>query len=264
VTRFDAPVSPHRVFGAMEFPLSKVKEIRAAMPGATVNDIAMAIFSRALRKYLGDKNELPEASLIANLPVSLRKQGSVDDKANAVSFMFFPLHTDIEDPIETLEALQETITKHKSQRLEIGESMFVQMMSNLPTLAQAALGRIMLPSTKMGFQFSPANMAVSNVPGPPTHTYFAGAKAIKAHGVGILVHGAGLSNVVSRYLDEMTISFISCRVMMPDPENYEAAIREGFDEIYDAAMAKAAKSEAKKAAPKKKSVKKNTAKGKTA
>lgn len=73
-TRFEQPISPNRVFAALEFPFSKVKEIRAGVPGATVNDVAVAVVSRALRNYLKGNGELPEKSLIALTPVSLRKQ----------------------------------------------------------------------------------------------------------------------------------------------------------------------------------------------
>lgn len=239
VTRFDAPVSPNRVYGALEFPFSQFKDIRTAMPGTTINDVAMAVFSRALRKYLGDKNELPQQSLLAALPVSLRTQEAVNDQANDVSSMFLPIHTNIEDPVEALQAIHETIAKHKAQRLEVGEPMFVQMMASMPAIAQSGMGRMMGPSSKMGLQFSPVNTAVSNVPGTRVPMYFAGAKGVKAHGVGILMHGAGLSNVVSSYLDNVTISFISCRDMMPDPQNYEAGIRDGFKEIYEATTGKA-------------------------
>ena len=65
-TLFDTEISPHRVFSAMEIPLTEVKEIRAAMSGVTINDLAIAIISRGLRLYLQSRKSLPDESLISN------------------------------------------------------------------------------------------------------------------------------------------------------------------------------------------------------
>ena len=64
-TRFNGKISPHRVFQAVHFPLEDIKRIKNAVPGATVNDVAITICGGALRKYLQSKDELPEESLAA-------------------------------------------------------------------------------------------------------------------------------------------------------------------------------------------------------
>jgi diacylglycerol O-acyltransferase / wax synthase len=59
-TRFNAPVSAHRTIDALSYDLAELKQIQAAIPGATVNDIALAIAGGALRAYLAEYDELPE------------------------------------------------------------------------------------------------------------------------------------------------------------------------------------------------------------
>ena len=254
-TRFNTPVSPNRVYAALEFPFSKVKEIRTAAPGVTVNDLAVTIVSRALRSYLTGKKELPENSLIALTPVSLRKQEDAGDGGNNVSGLIVPIHTNIEDPLETLTSVNATMTKSKAQRLEVGDSMLVKLVDTIPSIVQSGFGKLMDISPKIGMPAGPANTVISNVPGPRVPMYLAGAKAVKFHGIGILQHGIGLFNVVSCYCDNMTISFLCCREQMPDPDVYEAAIRDAFDEIYEAALSGTAAPKVKtatKAKPKKK------------
>lgn len=236
-TRFEKPVSPNRVYGALEFPMAKVKEIRKAIPNVTVNDLAITVVSRALRTYLSDKDELPEESLTSMVPVSLRKQEEAGDGGNAVSMLNVAIHTNIDDPLDALRQVNETMVKTKARREEVGESLTVQLADTIPSLVQSGLGQLMSVAPSIGCSAALANTTISNVPGPRVPMYLAGAKAIKFHGVGILMQGLGLFNVVSSYMDDMTISFLSCRNQMPDPATYEAAIGGAFDEIYDAAMA---------------------------
>ena len=246
-TRFDQPISPNRVYSAMEFPFSKVKEIRAAVPGVTINDLAIAIVSRAVRKYLGDKNELPDESMVAMVPVSLRKQVELKgDAGNSVTALMVKTHTNVEDPLELLKKVNETMSKSKAQRTEVGESLFVQISKSLPSALLSGIGATAAASARLNMPTIPANMVISNVPGSPVPLYFAGAKALKTFGVGILQHGVGLFNVISSYCDMLTISFLACRTQMPDPDVYEKAIRASFDEIYEAAVQPGAAAKKKK------------------
>lgn len=71
-TRFNRDVSPHRVWDATRFTLGDVKRIKAAVLGASVNDVGLALVGGALRTYLGKQGELPDTSIVALMPISLR------------------------------------------------------------------------------------------------------------------------------------------------------------------------------------------------
>src|SRR5438094_5730627 len=73
-TSFNASVTPHRKVAFMSVPLAEIKEIKNAF-GTTVNDVVLAICTGALRRYLQQAEELPEKSLVATCPVSVRKIG---------------------------------------------------------------------------------------------------------------------------------------------------------------------------------------------
>lgn len=51
-TRFNGLVSPHRVVDGRSFSLDDIREIRHGAPGATVNDVILALCSGSLRRYL--------------------------------------------------------------------------------------------------------------------------------------------------------------------------------------------------------------------
>ena len=67
-----------------------------------MNDVFLAICSGGLRRYLARRGELPETSLIAGCPVSLRRP---DDMTldNKVTMMAVSLGTDIADADARLE-----------------------------------------------------------------------------------------------------------------------------------------------------------------
>ena len=71
-TRFSSVVTAHRVVDGRAFDLAQVKEIKSSVPGATVNDAVVAVVTGALRRYLMDKDELPDAPLVAMAPISVR------------------------------------------------------------------------------------------------------------------------------------------------------------------------------------------------
>ena len=106
-TRFNVPVSPHKMFDATGFSLDDFKQIRKAVDGATVNDVVLAVCSGGLRRYLSAHRELPEESLVAWCPINARTKGSSEDSTpgNNITAMTAQIHTDVDDPLECLRAV---------------------------------------------------------------------------------------------------------------------------------------------------------------
>ncbi len=91
-TRFNSAVSPHRVFETRRFTEAEFQAVAGLVPGATLDDVVLAVCGGALRRYLAALAELPEQpSLLA-----LRQDGQVR-----------VLGTDIADPRLRLAAVQQ-------------------------------------------------------------------------------------------------------------------------------------------------------------
>ena len=102
-TRFNQPISSQRVFESVVFDFATIKRIRAAVPGATVNDAVLAIIGGAMRRYLESKKELPAQSLVALAPVNTRQDAAErQTTGNMISFLTFSLASDIADPLARL------------------------------------------------------------------------------------------------------------------------------------------------------------------
>src|SRR5260221_11767782 len=91
--------------------MSRMKAI-AAKSGANLNDVVLAVSSGVLREHLLGQDALPQKSLTAFVPVSIREAGDTA-AGNKVMGMICRLNTEIEDPKLGLEAILADSAKSK-------------------------------------------------------------------------------------------------------------------------------------------------------
>jgi WS/DGAT/MGAT family acyltransferase len=226
-TRFDTEVSAHRVFDGFGMPLSRIKRVREKVPGATLNDIFLAVAGGAVRKYLKAKKELPEESLLALMPMSLRSDASAG--GNSVGAATVRVCSDIEDPLERLLAAHHSAKAGKYQAEKLGSDLVSKLLDTVPSfVGDLLMNKVLMPSL---------NMTVSNVRGPDVPLYLAGAKAMCFYPVSIPTNGAGLNITGVSYNRVMWLGMVSCREMVPDPGFFTACMQEAWDELLAAADA---------------------------
>jgi len=236
-TRFNATISAHRVVEGRSFALADIKAIRGLEPGCKVNDVFLTVIGGGLRKYLKAKDDLPDKSLTAMAPISVRAKEEKGDMGNQVAAMIVQLGTQIEDPAERLAYVHSRTQNSKAMTEALGARNMTEMSKSSPALFMALGAQLY---TRLGLanrMTPPFNTVVTNVPGPPVHLYSAGARLESMMGLICLTDGLGLAHVVQSYVDEATISFTADRDLMPDPEFYIACIVESFDELRAAAKA---------------------------
>ncbi|MEM8771084.1 MAG: wax ester/triacylglycerol synthase family O-acyltransferase [Pseudomonadota bacterium] len=228
-TRFNNVVSPHRVIDGVSFSLADIKRLRALAEGATVNDVVLSIIGGAMRQYLASKGELPEDSLAAMAPISVRDESERNTMGNQVSAMRAPLGTHIEDASERLNWVHEETTKSKAMTNALGARQMTEMSKLSPALFMG-LGARAYSRWGLANRMKPIfNTVVTNVPGPPIPIYSNGAKLVGLYGNLCLLDGVGLGHVVHSYIEDITIGVTACREAMPDPSYYMECLRESFD-----------------------------------
>lgn len=235
-TRFNKNVSPHRVFDGINLNLKDVKAIKSRIDGATINDAILAICGGGLRKYLTDKDELPEESLIAFAPISIRaQQDKSGDAGNQIGGMMVAIRTDIADPLDRLKAVHVSTQNSKALTNAIGASTLSDYSEFMPSTLSGLAARLY---SRLGVanRVNPMfNIAISNVPGPQAPLYAYGARMVMNYGLGPINEGMGMIMPIFSYCGQITVSFSACRDMMPDPEFYAQCLQESFDELYDQA-----------------------------
>jgi WS/DGAT/MGAT family acyltransferase len=235
-TRFNAAVSAHRVFDATRFPLSDIKAIKNAVPGSTVNDVAITLCGGGLRRYLEAKGELPDASLVAMAPINVRDPSDKGTAGNVVSAMAVLLRSDIEDPAQRLAAVHQHALEAKELANAIGAKSMTDYTQFIPSTLTAQAARLASRWNLMN-QIKPMyNCVITNVPGPQVPLYNTGAKMLSNLGAGPVLDSVGLFHVISSYCGEFSISVTSCRELMPDPDFYRQCLQDSFDALLAATV----------------------------
>ncbi len=183
-TSFNGTITGHRSVAVGDMSLQKIKDVKNAVEGATVNDVVIAVSGGALRRYLEERDELPEASLIASVPVSVRGASKRESGSNKVSTMFSRLGTDIADPLERLREVSRTNQNAKEHHKAISADS-LQDWAQFAAPRTFGLAVRLVSSLKLA-DSGPVihNLVISNVPGPPVALYFMGAKIVGLYPLG--------------------------------------------------------------------------------
>jgi diacylglycerol O-acyltransferase / wax synthase len=233
-TPFNASITPHRRFAFTSVPLADAKLVKTVF-GTTLNDVVLAACSGTLRRWLIAHDALPAEPLIAMVPVSIRTGSEGDAFSNRVSGLLCSLATDVEDPAQRLQAIRRSIGSAKDMHAAIPAEQLIDFTNFAPP-AIAARAMRMYQRTRIADRFNPPfNLIISNVPGPSTPLYAAGAKLEHFYPVSAVVDGQGLNMTVQSYNGSLDFGFIACRELVPDLWTMIEQLHESMTELVDAA-----------------------------
>jgi len=232
-TVFNRAIDSRRSIGTARLPLAPLQAAAAAQQ-ATVNDAVLAIVGGALRRYLGERGELPAKSLLAAMPVSLRSSGDRQMNTQATMAQAM-LGTDVADPLERLRAVHVAAGAAKAMSRGLGPAFGLPLPSfGLPWLVGGAAA---LYGSGLAERVQRlANVVVSNVPGPPVPLYIAGARLRTWWPLSIVEHGLGLNVTVMRYVDSLDFGLVAAQRLVPDAAPLALALRAAYDELTAAAV----------------------------
>ncbi len=213
-TPFNKTISPHRRWSFATIPLADVKEIKNAA-GGTVNDVVMALSTGALRRWLLEHDALPEAPLVAAVPVSIRTEAEKHSGGNKVSTMMAPLPTHLADPLERLHACTAAMSAAKEQHGALPATLLSDVTQfAMPALAGQAAR--LAARTRLLERVNPFNLFVSNVPGPNLPLYYAGCRLLGYYPLSAIADGQGLNITVCSLDGGMHFGLIADRELVPD------------------------------------------------
>jgi len=233
---FDTPrsilngrVREKRRFATQQFPMARLRALATAGQ-CTLNDIVLTICSGALRKYLLERDSLPDKSLVAGIPVSVRPS---DDQGsgNAISFIVATLGTDIDDPIERLRTIKASVQHGKGHIRSLPKQAMMQytVLLMAPTIVTLLTG--------IGGRTRPMfNVTISNVPGPETPLYFRGAELVAIYPVSIVTHGQALNITCESYAGLMNFGFTGCHTAVPSMQRIAVYAADAVAELETALL----------------------------
>jgi diacylglycerol O-acyltransferase / wax synthase len=212
---FDTPYSmlngrvrEKRRFATQQFPMARLRALADAGQ-CTLNDIVLTVCGGALRRYLLERDSLPEKPLVAGIPISVRPKDDTGS-GNAISFILATLGTDIADPVERLHAIKTSVEHAKAHLRALPRHAMIQytMLLMSPTIVTLLTG--------IGGRTRPMfNITISNVPGPEMPLYFRGAELTAIYPASIVTHGQALNITCESYAGFMNFGFTGCHTSVP-------------------------------------------------
>ncbi len=212
-TPFNRSITNQRAFAAVVLPLPEVKAMGKRF-GASINDVVLWLCSTALRAYLKEGGELPERSLVAGVPISLRAEGDTSSN-NQVAGTLIDLGTEFADPATRLAAIRRGTAAMKRQMGTFGGVI----PTDFPSLGSPWLisGLASLYGrSRIADWLRIVNVAISNVPGSKVPVFLAGARMTDYFPVSIVGHGIALNITVQSHVDRLCFGLIACRRAVPD------------------------------------------------
>jgi diacylglycerol O-acyltransferase / wax synthase len=145
------------------------------------------------------------------------------------------LPTEEADPVQRLRRINETMTAAKERHRALPASLLLDANHFIPPalFAQAARATSRLVGVR-GIR-QPANVAISNVPGPSVPLYLGGARQRAQFPVSGVLDGIGINITVMSYQDSLEFGIVVDREQLDDPWTVLDALREGLDELRELA-----------------------------
>ena len=238
-TRFNGPLSPHRVVTSYAIPFARAKDLKDTINDLTLNELLLSVIAGAMRRYLDAKAELPDESLVAQatfrVEVEENSPGSAGKKETAVNIS---LCADIEDPEERLYAIHDEAVALGNYLQARGEHLVEDIAQTVHPLLSRGVQRYREQLNKLPMLphlYPPhANTLVRNMPGPRDTVYLCGARNVTSMGFAPCLPKVGLSQTITASAGQVVIGVNADRKVMPDPDFYRECLKQSWLETEQA------------------------------
>jgi len=228
-TSMNRALTPERAFAFASVRLEDLRVVKEAF-AVTMNDVALAVCADAMRRYLVDRDELPDRSLVAAIPVGVRRDAPARG-GNFVSATGTSLHTDVDDPVSRLHAIHDSMASGKKMQQAIGDELVIDALAVLPPAA-LRMGLGVYRGLRLAEIHPPVfNAIISNVRGPAFPLYSCGAQLVAAYTFGPLLMGCGCNITLVSYRDHVDFGVVTCPDVIAEPWRIADAIPEALSAL---------------------------------
>lgn len=223
-------LSQQRRFVTVHTDLAAYRRIRAAH-GGSVNDVVLATITGALRAWLMARGESMGGlkQLRAVVPVSV-----IDEDLEGTSLgtqvvaHLVPLPIGEPSPVVRLHQVSYSFQAHKETGRAVAANRLAGIAGFAPATFHAIGSRIAASEMRRGYQ-----LAITNVPGPQSPLYAAGARMLETYPVHPLQAGHALAIGVTSYDGSVFYGITADRDLLPDADLLGQCVTEALDELLD-------------------------------
>ena len=221
-----AEVGPHRAYLGTRIDLARAKAVRSAL-GGTLNDVALAVVTGALRRYLARRGDALDAlrEFRALVPVDLRARQGDEGSGNHISLVLVPLPIREADARARYDAVHRASEHLKHASHEVEGAAFIERVGDLggPNIVSAVF--------RIAAMLRAFNVTITNVPGPQMPLYVGRAELTAIHAVVPLFTHQGVGVAILSYNGGMFIGLFADPDAVPDVEALAADVHAAFDEL---------------------------------
>ncbi|MCV7103482.1 WS/DGAT/MGAT family O-acyltransferase [Mycobacterium palustre] len=224
-TMLNVKIGGARRCAAQSWSVERIRNVKRAA-GVSLNDVVLAMCSGALRYYLLEQSAMPDAPLVAMVPVSLRKEDEADAGGNLVGAILCNLATDTDDPAARLQTVSESMQKNKTvfSQLPRVQALALSAM-NMGSLALAAVPGWVTSTSP------PFNLVISNVPGPHEQLYYGGARLDGNYPLSIAMDGQALNITLVSNAGNIDFGLVGCRRSVPHLQRLLAHLESSLKDL---------------------------------
>ncbi len=227
-TPLNVPIGPHRRLARGRAELADFKLVKDTF-GGTVNDVVLAAVAGGMRSWLRSRGVRTEGlELRALVPMSIRAEDEQGEGGNRIAAMRGPLPVYVDDPVERLRIVSESMAGVKESKQALGAEVIAGLENFAPPtlLAQAS---------RLNFSTRLFNLIVTNVPGPQFPLYLLGRELLELVPVAFLPEDHALAIAIISYNGAVEFGLLADYDAMDDVEFVAGAISEALGELVAAA-----------------------------
>ena len=217
-------ISPRRRFATVRFDLELVRRIGRACD-ATINDVALAIVTGALRRFLARRGVGVDrlGDLRALVPVNTRRPG--EDGGNRVAMMLADLPVSEPDPARRLARVRDTTRRVKQDSGQAAGTSFAEEVAD--TVATGLL----TSAVRVAIALRAFNVTVTNMPGPTAPLYLLGARLVALYAKVPLYERQGVGFALVSYDGGLHVGVSACWHTVPDLADLVDDLRASLAEL---------------------------------
>jgi diacylglycerol O-acyltransferase len=227
-TPLNQRIGPHRRFDWKAMDIAGIKAVRERH-GGTLNDVVLAAVCGAARRFLERRAvALPDLDFRVFVPVSMRSAEQRGSLGNHVAAWIVDLPLAEPNAAKRLAHIQASTQRLKQSHQARGAEILTEAADWIgTTLLSAAM--------RLGSYAPPANMVVTNVPGPGAPLYLLGARMLEAYPMVPLAMNMALGIALFSYAGRLFWGFNADWDAIPDLHDFVCDIDAAFAELREAA-----------------------------
>src|SRR3954468_18632388 len=227
-TPYNERIGPHRRFTWVRMQLADVKAIKNSL-GGTVNDVMLATVAGALRRHLLRRGfDVTGVELKVMVPVSVRAQEARGALGNQGAAMMAPLPVGVEEPVERMERISDSMAHLKSGGQAVGAQVLTELTGFAPPNIMSQASRVVARQRMF-------NLVVTNVPGPQFPLYMMGRELEGLFPMVPLAPNQALGIAIMSYNGTINFGLVGDFDLMSDLDDLADDLHAALVELADAA-----------------------------